>query len=99
MGSPAILAPLAVVTLALFVGGWLFAVPIMLDGEHLRWPATLVGVGLALILIEIVSAQVLFSQVGNVLTFVGSAWIGTLLLTDRVEAPAGGAAAHTALAG
>jgi hypothetical protein len=99
MGSPAIIVPLAVVTLGLFIGAWLFAVPFMLDGDRLRWPATLVALGLVLILIEIVSAQVVFSQVGNVIAFFGSAWIGWLLLTEAIEAPAKEAPAGRAFAG
>jgi hypothetical protein len=55
--------------LAFFVGTGLFVVPIASAGGPLRWPALGLGLGALLILGEIVSAQVILSQIGNLLIF------------------------------
>jgi hypothetical protein len=56
--------------LAFFVGTGLFVAPIASTAGPLRWPALCLGLGALLILGEIISAQVILSQVGNTLIFV-----------------------------
>jgi len=65
---------------AFFGGVALFAVPLVLGGGRLRWPALMYALGALLVLIEVISAQVLFSQIGNVVLLVASvafAWLIT----------------------
>jgi hypothetical protein len=59
--------------LAFFVGTAAFAIPLTMAGGKLRWIAALYSIGALLILAEIVSAQVILSQVGNFLIFCGGA--------------------------
>ena len=79
MFSGPIAAALLPAGLLFFIGIGLLTVPLARDGGEARWPAILVGVGGLLILAEIISAEVLLSQVGNILLFFGSAWFGLLL--------------------
>ena len=65
--------------LLFFIGIGLLTVPLARDGGEARWPAILVGAGALLILAEIISAEVLLSQIGNIVLFLGSAWFGLLL--------------------
>ncbi len=58
-----------------FVGVGLLAGNLIAANDGLRWPAALVALGVVLIIVEIASAQVIASQVGNVLVLVGSTWI------------------------
>ena len=69
--------------LAFFVGTAFFVVPLASRGDPFRWPAIVFAVGAALILIEIVSAQVLFSKVGNVVIFLASTTFAWRLLQRR----------------
>ena len=66
--------------LAFFVGTAFFVVSLASRGDPFRWPALTFAVGAALILIEIASAQVLFSKVGNVVIFFASATFAWRLL-------------------
>ena len=77
--SGAIAAAVVPVGLAFFVGVMVFALPVVRDGGAHRWPAIVFAVGSLLILAEIISGEVLLSQVGNALMFVGSAWFAWLL--------------------
>jgi hypothetical protein len=52
----------------------------VIAGGKLRWVATLYSIGALLILAEILSAQVLLSQVGNFLIFCGGATAAWLIL-------------------
>lgn len=56
--------------LAFFVGAGLFVAPLASTAGPLRWPALCLGLGALLILGEIISAQVILSQIGNVLIFI-----------------------------
>jgi hypothetical protein len=69
--------------LAFFVGTAFFVVPLASRGGPFRWPAVAFAVGAALILTEIVSANVLFSQIGNIVIFLASTTFASLLLRDR----------------
>jgi hypothetical protein len=56
--------------LAFFVGSGLFVVPLASTPGPLRWPACCFGLGALLVLGEIIAAQVILSQIGNVLIFI-----------------------------
>lgn len=63
--------------IAFYLGLALFAIPLITAGGPLRWPAIAFLVGGLFILVEIISAEVLFSQIGNIVMFgagVASAW-------------------------
>jgi hypothetical protein len=80
MFSGPILAAVGPAMLAFFVGTAVFAVPLIRAGGGLRWAAATILIGVLLILAEILSAQVLLSQIGNVLAFLGSATAAWLML-------------------
>ena len=80
MFSGPILAAVGPAMLAFFVGTAVFAVPLIRAGGGLRWAAGAILIGVLLILAEILSAQVLLSQIGNVLAFLGSATAAWLML-------------------
>ena len=66
--------------LACFVGTAVFAIPLMVAGGKLRWIAVFYSIGALLILAEILSAQVILSQIGNFLIFCGGAATAWLIL-------------------
>jgi hypothetical protein len=66
--------------LAFFVGTAVFAIPLMVAGGKLRWIAVLYSLGALLILGEILSAQVILSQIGNAVIFCGGAAAAWLIL-------------------
>lgn len=72
--------------LAFFVGTGLLVAALVATGGRLRWPALCFGLGALLILGEIVSAQVILSQAGNLLIFV--AGIGFARAVGSEEMPA-----------
>ena len=80
MFSGPMLAAVGPAMLAFFVGSALFAIPLIRAGGGLRWAAGAILIGVLLILAEILSAQVLLSQIGNVLAFLGSATAAWLML-------------------
>jgi hypothetical protein len=80
MFSGPILAAVGPAMLAFFVGTAVFAIPLIQAGGGLRWAAGAILIGVLLILAEILSAQVLLSQIGNVLAFLGSATAAWLML-------------------
>jgi hypothetical protein len=80
MFSGPILAAVGPAMLAFFVGTVAFAVPLMRTGGTLRWAAALILIGTLFILAEILSAQVILSQIGNILAFCGSATAAWLIL-------------------
>jgi hypothetical protein len=78
MFSGPIVAALGPAMLAFFAGTALFAWPLIRAGGRTGWAASLILTGVLLILAEILSAQVMLSQLGNVLVFCGStmaAWL------------------------
>ena len=81
--SSAIFLVLVPGLLAFFVGTAFLVVPLASRGTPFRWPAIVFAVGAALILAEIVSAQVLLSQIGNVLLFLAATAFAVLLLRGR----------------
>jgi hypothetical protein len=99
MFSGPIAGPMLLVALALFVGAAVFAVPLIADGGPLRWPAVVLLVGVLLVLAEIISSQVLLSQIGNLLIWGGSAAFAWLLVRGEAGAPARAGAGETLSAG
>jgi hypothetical protein len=88
MFSGPIAGPMLPVTLAFFVGAAVFAVPLIVDAGPLRWPAAVLLAGVLLVLAEIISSQVLLSQIGNLLIWSGSVAFAWLLVRGEVGAPA-----------
>jgi hypothetical protein len=99
MFSGPIAGPMLPVALALFVGAAVFAAPLIASGGPLRWPAVVLLVGTLLVLAEIISSQVLLSQIGNLLIWGGSAAFAWLLARGEVGAPAGAGAGQPLPAG
>jgi hypothetical protein len=75
-----LLAAVGPAMLAFFVGTAAFAIPLMRTGGRMGWAAAIILIGVLLILAEILSAQVILSQVGNILAFCGSATAAWLIL-------------------
>lgn len=71
--------------LAFFVATAIFAIPLMRAGGKRRWIAALYSIGATLILAEILSAQVMLSQIGNFLILCGGATAAWLVLQDEVR--------------
>ena len=84
MFSGPMLAAVGPLMLAFAAGIAAFAVPLIRAGGGLRWSATAIALGILLIFVEIATAQVLLSQIGNVLAFCGSA--ATAVLLSRASA-------------
>jgi hypothetical protein len=80
MFSGPLLVAVGPAMLALFVGTALFAIPLMRTGSRIGWAAAIILIGTLLILAEILSAQVILSQIGNILAFCGSATAAWLIL-------------------
>ena len=87
MFSGGMLAAVGPAMLAFFVGTATFAVPLMRAGGGLGWAAALILMGALLILAEILSAQVILSQIGNVLVFLGSTAVARSMLQGASWAP------------
>jgi len=77
--GPTIFAVLAPGLLSFFIGTGLAVATLASRPGPLRWPALAFGLGTALILAEIISAQVLLSQIGNVCCLVGGVWFARVL--------------------
>lgn len=78
MFSGPMMAAVGPALLAFFVGTSAFAIPLIRAGGTLGWAAALILIGVLFVFVEIVSAKVIFSQIGNVLAFCGStlaAWV------------------------
>jgi hypothetical protein len=69
--------------LAFFIGTGLFVAPLVAAPGPLRWPALGFGLGALLILGEIVSAQVILSQIGNVLIFLAGLGFARVLRSEE----------------
>jgi hypothetical protein len=80
MFSGPIVAAVIPGALAFFIGTAAFAIPLMMAGGRLRWIAAFYSIGALLILAEILSAQVVLSQIGNFLIFCGGAAAAWLIL-------------------
>jgi len=71
--------------LAFFAGIAAFASPLVIAGGQLRWIAALYSIGALLILAEIISAQVILSQIGNILIFCGGTTAAWLILRGEIR--------------
>jgi len=80
MFSGPIVAAVGPAMLAFFVGTAVSAIPLMRTGRPIRWPAALFLLGVLFVLAEILSAQVVLSQIGNILVFCGGAATAWLIL-------------------
>ena len=80
MFSGPMVAAVGPAMLAFFVGTAAFAIPLMRSGSRVGWAAAIILLGTLLILAEILSAQVILSQIGNILAFCGSATAAWLIL-------------------
>ena len=80
MFSGPMVAAVIPAALAFFVGTAAFAIPLVMAGGKLRLIAALYSIGALLILAEILSAQVILSQIGNFLIFCGGAAAAWLIL-------------------
>jgi hypothetical protein len=65
--------------LAFFVGTGLSVLALARPADPFRWPAVLLGIGAVFILGEIILAQVLLSQVGNILVLAAGVEFARLL--------------------
>jgi hypothetical protein len=92
MFSGPVAGPMMPVALAFFVAAAVFAMPLTAGPGPLRWPAVVFLVGVLLVLAEIISSQVLLSQIGNFLVWGGSAAFAWLLVRGEAGAPAGAGA-------
>jgi hypothetical protein len=78
--GPTIFPALVPGLLAFFVGTGFAVVALAASGGPLRGPALVFGLGAALILAEIISAEVLLSQIGNMLCLAGGVWFARVLV-------------------
>ena len=69
---------------AFFVGTVAFAIPLVRTGGRLGWAAALILTGVLLVLAEILSARVIFSQIGNIIAFSGTSMMAWLILRGAV---------------
>ena len=88
MFSGPIAGPLIPVALAFFVGAAVFAVPFIAGSGPLRWPAVVLLAGVLLVLAEIISSQVLLSQIGNLLIWIGGIAFARLVVRGEAGAQA-----------
>jgi hypothetical protein len=89
--SPWILGALLIGLIAFFVGIGLFAFPLIVPAGPFRWPAIIIVVAAIFLITEILAAQVLSSQIANILLLVGGAAFSWRLLRTNdflVEGPA-----------
>jgi len=78
--SGAILGALLPGLLSFFIGTAVFVTPLASTAGPFRWPAVCFALGAILILCEIILAQVLLSQIGNILILVAGIAFARLLL-------------------
>jgi hypothetical protein len=81
--SGAILGALVPGLLAFFIGTALFVTPLASTTGPFRWPALCFALGAVFIMLEIILAEVLLSQIGNILILVAGIAFARLLFRDR----------------
>ena len=81
-----VMPPLMPGLLAFFVGVGLAVATLASSPGPFRWPAIILGLGAALILGEIILAEVVLSQIGNVLCFVAGVGFARLLRSPESTA-------------
>jgi hypothetical protein len=84
-----LMGPVAVAVLpallAFFVGTFMFAIPLLRSSQRLRRPVALIVIGVLFVLAEILTARVLFSQIGNVVALFGSAEAAWLIARGQTD--------------
>jgi hypothetical protein len=85
--SPPVFAALVPGLLAFFVGVLLAVFALASPAEPFRWPALTLGLGACLIMAEIISAQVLLSQIGNIVVFAAGVGFAKVLIRAPEAAP------------
>ena len=78
--SPAVFGVLVPGLIAFFVGTGLAVFSLASPAGPFRWPALTLGLGACLIMGEIILAQVLLSQIGNIVIFVAGVGFARLLM-------------------
>ncbi len=78
--SSSVVVPILIVGLGFFIGTAIVAIRMIRDARPLRWPAIFLLAGLLLVMAEIASSQVVLSQIGNVMI-----WLGTLGFAWRLR--------------
>ena len=91
MFSAPIVAAVGPAMLAFFAGTAVFAFSLMRSGGRAGGAAAIILLGALLILVEIFTAQVIFSQIGNILIFAGSATVAGMMLRGRAAPESGSA--------
>jgi hypothetical protein len=86
--SAEIFGALAPVLLAFFIGVGLTVMSLAAPAGPFRWPALIMALGAALILGEIVLAEVRLSQIGNILMLVAGVGLARVLLREQDAMPA-----------
>jgi len=71
--------------LAFFVGTIMSAIPLLRGSERLRWPVALIVIGVLLVLVEVLTARVVFSQIGNIVVLCGSAAAAWLIARSGTD--------------
>ena len=84
MFSGPMVAAVMPAALAFFAGTAAFAIPLVMAGGNLRLIAALYSIGALLILAEIISSQVVLSQIGNFLIFCGGTAAAWLIVRGEV---------------
>jgi len=85
--SGAVLGALMPGLLAFFIGTALFVTPFAATTGPFRWPALCFALGAILIMGEIILAEVLLSQIGNILILVAGVAFARLLLRGSEGVP------------
>ena len=70
--SVAVLGALIPGVAAFFAGVAVMAIPLVMVGGRLRWPAVVFALGALFILAEIITSEILLSQIGNILILAAS---------------------------
>jgi hypothetical protein len=80
-----VVAAVGPAVLAFFVGTFMFAIPLLRGSERLRRPVALIVIGALFVLVEILSARVLFSRIGNIVVLCGSAEAAWLIARSGTD--------------
>jgi hypothetical protein len=80
-----VVAAVGPAVLSFFVGTMMFAIPLLRGSKRLRWPVALIVIGVLFVLAEILTARVVFSQIGNIVGLCGSAQVAWLIARSRPD--------------
>jgi len=70
---------------AFFIGTIMAAIPLLRSSQRLRRPVALIVIGALLVLAEILTAQVVFSRIGNVVVLCGSVELAWHIAQGRAD--------------